>query len=247
MNKTATEAKDFVADLLNALGQYSDNDVETIICPPFVCLPACFEVLEGSSTIIMGAQDMSAQKGGAYTGEISAEMLKDLYCRYVILGHSERRQYNGETDALVNEKTKIAFANKIRPIVCVGETLEQREAGKTKSAVTSQVNNSLADLSPEQWSEMVIAYEPIWAIGTGKTATATQAQEVHELIRGLIAKNADDSIADKARILYGGSVKPDNSKELMSQDDIDGALVGGASLQVDSFVSIVEAACEDFE
>ena len=247
MNKTATEAKGFVADLLSALGQYSDTDVETVICPPFVCLPTCFEMLEGSSTILLGAQNMSAEKGGAFTGEISAEMLKDLYCRYVILGHSERRQYNNETDTLVNQKTKTAFSNKIRPIVCVGETLEQREANKTKSIVTSQINHSLANLTPDEWSEVVIAYEPVWAIGTGKTATATQAQEVHELIRGLISKNSDPAIAEKVRILYGGSVKPDNAKELMSQPDIDGALVGGASLQVDSFVSIVEAACEDSE
>ncbi|MEM9398930.1 MAG: triose-phosphate isomerase [Verrucomicrobiota bacterium] len=245
MNKTATEAKEFVSDMIEALGQFSESDVEIVICPPFIALSKCVEAMEGTSVMQLGAQDMHAERSGAYTGEISAEMLKDLFCRYVILGHSERRQYNGENDEQVNTKTKAAIANKIKPIVCVGETLEQREANRTKTVITTQVTNSLAQLSTEEWSDVVIAYEPVWAIGTGKTATPEQAQEVHKQIRGLVAKNADDAVAEKIRILYGGSVKPGNAEELMSQDDIDGALVGGASLDCESFTAIVEAACGD--
>ncbi|MFK7735896.1 MAG: triose-phosphate isomerase [Pirellulaceae bacterium] len=216
------------------------TNVEVAVCPPSVYLHDVGAALRGTS-IGLGAQNMHAAESGAFTGEISGSMLTDLGCQYVILGHSERRQLFGETDAGVNEKTKVAFEHKLIPIVCVGETLEQREAGTTAQVVETQVRGSLADLTNEQAAKVVVAYEPVWAIGTGKTASPEQAEEVHAQIRGLLADMFDQTVADSIRIQYGGSVKPDNAAELLGQKNIDGALVGGASLKADGFAAIIAA------
>lgn len=240
MNKTRPEAVALVEAIVEQLGnKYEAADV--VLCPPFTAIQDAVQALGGHSTIMIGAQNVHQEASGAFTGEISATMLRDLYVRYVILGHSERRQYFGETDALVNAKAKAAFGSKLRPIICVGELLEQREGGKTKAVITEQVKGSFAGFNEVEWGELVIAYEPVWAIGTGKTATPKQAQEVHALIRALVADLAGKAIAEKTRILYGGSVKPDNAAELLGQADVDGALVGGASLEVRSFCAIVKA------
>lgn len=239
MNLLRDSSVALVHSLLDSLTP--QDTVEVAVCPPAVYLHDVGAALRGSH-VALGAQNMSAAESGAYTGEVSGSMLCDLDCRYVILGHSERRQLFGETDALVNEKIQAAFQNKLLPIVCVGETLEQREANETAAVIKSQVNGSLAGLTPEQGSQLVIAYEPVWAIGTGKTATPEQAEEVHAQIRGLLAEQFGQEIADAIRIQYGGSVKPDNAEELLGQNNIDGALVGGASLKADSFAAIIAAA-----
>jgi triosephosphate isomerase len=215
--------------------------VEVAVCPPSVYLHDVGAALRGSH-IALGSQNMYHTEEGAYTGEVSGKMLKDLGCRYVILGHSERRQLMGETDAQVNQKVHAALKVGLVPIVCVGETLDQREAGQTTSVVRTQCEGSLAGLSSEQASGIVLAYEPVWAIGTGKTATPAQAEEVHADIRALLTKLFNAETAQKIRIQYGGSVKADNAKELLSQPNIDGALVGGASLKADSFLPIIAAA-----
>ena len=197
--------------------------------------------LGGSSPVALGAQNMHDQSSGAFTGEVAPPMLLDLGCRYVILGHSERRTLFGETDAVVNAKTRAALAAGLTPIVCVGETLEEREGGRTAAVVTTQVQGSLAGLTPADLEKIVVAYEPVWAIGTGRVATPQQAQEVHALIRGLLGGLASPAVAAKVRIQYGGSVKPDNAADLAVQPDIDGALVGGASLKADDFLGIAKA------
>ncbi|MCR9294262.1 MAG: triose-phosphate isomerase [bacterium] len=229
--------------LANAIVDHlSPSDrVEVAVCPPAVYLHDIGAALRGSS-VALGAQNMHAEKEGAFTGEVSGAMLKDLDCRYVILGHSERRQLFGETDAIVNEKTKAALAINLIPIVCVGETLEQRESGATSAVIEEQIKGSLAGLSAQEAGGIVVAYEPVWAIGTGKTATPGQAEEVHAQIRNLLSEIFGSQAADSIRIQYGGSVKPDNASELLSQPNIDGALVGGASLKADSFLAIVAAA-----
>lgn len=237
MNKTVAEAQDLVKGLKLELANVKDIDV--VVCPPFTALnDVSREVID--SDIRLGAQNMSEQSGGAYTGDISALMLKEFLVRYVILGHSERRQYHNESDALINTKTKAAHAASLRPIVCVGETLDEREGGKVEEVITTQVKGCLAGLEKNQMEETIIAYEPVWAIGTGKTATSEQAQEVHALIRKTVAELFDEATAKRVRIQYGGSVKPANARELMSQPDIDGALVGGAALEVRSFSDIVK-------
>jgi triosephosphate isomerase len=215
------------------------KDAEVVVCPPFTALDAVIEALQGTD-IAVGAQNMHWQPEGAFTGEISPVMLKDLGCKYVILGHSERRQYFGETDEGVNKKIKAAYAHGLLPIVCVGETLEQREAGTMEDVVRNQTEGALSGLEPELAAKLVIAYEPVWAIGTGKTASNEDAQQVIGFIRGVVARLFSREIADKVRIQYGGSVKPDNISALMAQPDIDGALVGGASLEAKSFASIVK-------
>jgi triosephosphate isomerase len=187
---------------------------------------------------------MHWERSGAFTGEISAAMLRDLFVRYVVLGHSERRQYFGETDEIVNRKARAAHEATLRPIVCIGETLAQRDAGQVEQVLGTQLRGSLDGLDPRHLSETVVAYEPVWAIGTGRNATPQQAQEAHAFIRRMLAELSDEATADKVRIQYGGSVKPSNARELMSQADIDGALVGGASLEARSFVEIVNAARE---
>ena len=239
MNKTVAEAEALVAGVKQELAECRQVDV--VFCPPFTALKTVADAVTGTH-LDLGAQNMHWEKSGAYTGEISAEMLRELYCHYVILGHSERRAYFNETDEIVNKKTKAALAANLHPIVCVGETLEQREAGKMQEVVETQVRGSLADLSDKEMLEVVVAYEPVWAIGTGKTATPEQAQEVHALIRKVLADMFDDTIAQSVRIQYGGSVKPDNAKTLFSQPDIDGGLIGGAALDARSFVEIVKSA-----
>ncbi|MEO8272075.1 MAG: triose-phosphate isomerase [Aureliella sp.] len=218
-----------------------DNAVQVALCPPSVYLQQVATALQGS-LIELGAQNMSPEKEGAFTGEVSGSMLKDVGCQCVILGHSERRQFFGETDSSINAKTKAALSYGLTPIVCVGEMLEQREAGTTAKVIDTQMRGSLNGLTPEQAGQIVIAYEPVWAIGTGKTASPAQAEEVHAQIRKLLAELFSARVADSIRIQYGGSVKPDNAAELMGQPNIDGALVGGAALKADSFAAIVAAA-----
>jgi triosephosphate isomerase len=237
MNKTVAEAVDLVQGLKRELAGVKEVDV--VVCPPFTALGEVTKAILDSN-IRLGAQNMSEHNGGAYTGEIAASMLKEFSVRYVILGHSERRQHQKETDALVARKAITAHAVSIRPIVCVGELLAEREAGLTEKIVGDQLRGSLAGLNKAQMEDTVIAYEPVWAIGTGKTATAQQAQEAHAFIRRTLAETFDETVARHVRIQYGGSVKPNNARELMSQPDVDGVLVGGASLELRSFSDIVK-------
>jgi len=239
MNKTVAESVDLVKKLSASLAGVSDRDI--VVCPPFTSLAIVSEVLKGTS-ISLGAQNMNDHTDGAYTGEVAPGMLTDVGCQYVILGHSERRQYYGETDELVHKKLQLALDKKLIPIVCVGELLKEREEGRTFQVIEKQIKGGVSGLSPAQATGVIIAYEPVWAIGTGKTATPAQAQEVHFFIRGLMARIYGDAIANSVRILYGGSVKGDNAKELMAQKDVDGLLVGGASLKADEFVRIIQAA-----
>ena len=236
MNKTVAEALALVSDLKLDLGNV--KEVDLVVCPPFTALESVSRAVLDSN-LRLGAQNLSEHNFGAHTGEICAGMLKEFSVRYVILGHSERRQYQKESDALVSRKAIAALAASLKPIVCVGETLAERDAGQTETVLETQVRGSLAGLTQEQMAETIIAYEPVWAIGTGKTATTQQAQEAHAFIRGLLAKLFDNVAAKKTRIQYGGSVKPANARELMSQPDVDGALVGGASLEARSFADIV--------
>jgi len=214
------------------------NNREVLVCPPFTSLVVVKEILK-NSVMKLGAQNMYFEKSGAYTGEISPTMLKNAGCEYVIVGHSERRQYFGETDESVHKKMKVAFENGLIPIVCVGETLQQREKNEAFSVIERQVKTGLTGLTGEEPKILVIAYEPVWAIGTGKTATPQQAEEVHAFIRKLYSEIYGNDAAESIRILYGGSVKPDNVSEIMRQPDIDGALVGGASLKADDFIKLV--------
>ena len=243
MNMTQAEAAAFVATFLLELGD--QLEVEVVLIPPFTAIATVTEALGASQAVKVGAQNMHWERAGAFTGEISPAMLRDLFVRYVILGHSERRTLFGETDEIVNRKVHAAHEAMLRPIVCVGESLEQRERGGVEEVLSRQLRGSLAGIGAKELNESVIAYEPIWAIGTGKTATTDQAQEVHAFIRKVLAKISDVATADKIRIQYGGSVKPDNARALMSQPDIDGALVGGASLDPRSFAQIVKGACAE--
>jgi triosephosphate isomerase (TIM) len=236
MNKTVAEAVSLARDLKLETANIKELDI--VVCPPFTALgEVSKEVL--TSNIRLGAQNMSEHNFGAYTGEIAAGMLKEFSVRYVILGHSERRQYQKESDALIAKKALAAHAASIKPIVCVGETLAERETGQTEKVLDTQVRGSLAGLTKEQMEETVIAYEPVWAIGTGKTATTAQAQEAHLFIRRLVGTLFDDATAKRVRLQYGGSVKPSNARELMTQPDVDGALVGGASLEARTFADII--------
>ncbi len=238
MNTRSSGAVELAKGVSEAVGQHPE--VEVAVCPPAVYLNAVADVLAGSA-VGLGAQNLYAAEDGAYTGEVNAAMLTDVGCRYVILGHSERRALLSETDALVSSKLAAALAGNLIPIVCVGETLEDREAGKTEAVVGTQLRGSLEGLDEARAPGVVIAYEPVWAIGTGKTATPEQAEEVHAFIRNLLGELFSDDVAGQMRIQYGGSVKPGNAKELLGQPNIDGALVGGASLKVDDFVGIIEA------
>jgi triosephosphate isomerase len=237
MNKTVAEAVSLVQDLKMELGGVKEADI--VVCPPFTALSEVSKEII-SSNIRLGAQNMSENVGGAYTGEIAAGMLKEFSVRFVILGHSERRQYQKESDALVSKKALAAHAASIKPIVCIGETLAERESGKMEHVLETQVRGSLAGLTREQMEETVLAYEPVWAIGTGKTATTAQAQEAHLFIRNQLVAMFDEATARRVRIQYGGSVKAANARELMAQPDVDGALVGGASLETRSFADIVK-------
>jgi triosephosphate isomerase len=236
MYKTTDQTRDFFLGFLPLVTGH-DRD-EIAICPPFVSLPVAVESAKGSNLAI-GGQNLHWEKEGAYTGEISAGMLVAIGCSHVILGHSERRQYFGETDDTVNLKLKTALAADLTPIVCVGEVLEEREAGLTEDVLRRQCVRAFHAISTKKAGKLVIAYEPVWAIGTGKTATPQMAADAHALIRGEAAKTFGEEFAGKMRILYGGSVKPENAKALMAEDEIDGALVGGASLDPKSFAAIV--------
>ncbi len=236
MHKTLAEASALAREIRQ--GYKETMAAEVVLAPPFTALTAVAQEISGS-TIQLAAQDMYWEKQGAYTGAISPLMLTDAGCRLVIIGHSERRQYFGETNDTVNKKIKSAQENGLTPIVCIGETLAQREAQETMAVITSQLTEGLRGLGPAALSRLIIAYEPVWAIGTGRTATPAQAQEVHSAIRRLLVDQAGAEVANGLRILYGGSVTPDNIQELAQAPDIDGALVGGASLKADSFLKIV--------
>jgi triosephosphate isomerase len=239
MNMTCGEAAGYIEILLRELG--TDNDkVEVVIIPPFTAIAKISELVSHAQTVKVGAQNMYFEKSGAFTGEISAAMLRELFVRYVVLGHSERRTIFGETDETVNRKTRAAHEAVLKPIVCIGETLAERDGGKVEKVLDRQIRGSLAGLSAKELTETVLAYEPIWAIGTGRTATPAQAQDAHAFIRKTLAKVWDGPTAEKVRIQYGGSVKPENAASLMSQPDIDGALVGGASLDPRAFAQIVK-------
>lgn len=238
MNTNRASAVELARATAAAAGNAS---VEVGVCPPFVYIPPVAEALAGSN-VSLGAQNMYFEKDGAFTGEISGAMLVDSGCKYVILGHSERRHVIGETDETVNKKVHAAFASGLKPILCVGELLSEREAGRTEAVVSTHVTKGMAGLSAAQAAQAVIAYEPVWAIGTGKTATPAQANEAHIFIRGLLTRMYGGETAQAIRIQYGGSVKPDNTFELMKLSDVDGALVGGASIKGDSFAKIISEA-----
>jgi triosephosphate isomerase len=236
MNKTVAEARDLVRELKVAIA--GTEGVEVAIAPPFTALSAVHQELQGSA-IHLAAQNLFWEEKGAYTGEVSPAMLKEVGCQYVIIGHSERRQFFGETDEMVNRRMKAALGLGLKPIFCIGETLREREEGKTFSVIERQVEGGLRDLGENEVKSVVAAYEPVWAIGTGKTATPQQAEEVHRFIRERIERICSRQIAEGVRIQYGGSVTPENIKGLMDQRDIDGALVGGASLKSETFAKIV--------
>lgn len=240
MNKTVTEAVQFIEKFENLVGGSSSIDIA--IAPAFIALPASKELLINSATTALAAQNCHFEESGAFTGEISIGMLKDIGVDYVIIGHSERRAIFGEDDVLINAKAKSLHAAGVNPIFCIGETLEERDGGEIESVLRRQLEEGLKDLDSENMIETVIAYEPVWAIGTGRTATPEQAQEAHAFTRSVIREFFGDSVADQIRIQYGGSVKPDNTKELMGQEDVDGALVGGASLDPESFADICKNA-----
>ena len=240
LNLTEREAVILVTALRNALVDVTEVDI--VVCPVVTAIAVIHDVLL-ESNIAIGAQNLYWEDSGAFTGEVSAPLLKEVGVEYVIIGHSERRQYFGETNQTVNKKIRAALEHGLTPIVCVGEVLAEREANKTFDVIRTQCKESLAGFSADEMKAMIVAYEPVWAIGTGKTATPAQAQEVHKFIRELLVKMHNEEVAETLRIQYGGSVKPENIAELMAQPDIDGALVGGASLKADSFVSIVKNAC----
>ncbi|GAA0589331.1 triose-phosphate isomerase [Virgibacillus siamensis] len=238
MNKVLSEANQFADAVVDKVP--ADDNVEAIVCAPFPFLPALVEKTKGSP-IKIGAQNMHFEENGAFTGEVSPVMLRDLGVTHVVIGHSERRAYFAETDETVNKKTHAAFNHVLTPIICVGETLEQREANETKDHIENQVRKALEGLTDEQTASVIIAYEPIWAIGTGKTASSEDANEVCTHIRSVLKEITSEDVAEKVIIQYGGSVKPANVDELLAQSDIDGALVGGASLEAESFFKLVEA------
>ena len=244
MNMTQAESARFIESFL--LDVADIRDVDIVIIPPFTAIPEVTDLLEKKAqSIKVGAQNMHWERNGAFTGEISAALLRDLFVHYVVLGHSERRQLFGETDEIVNRKVKAAHEATLRPIVCVGETLEQRDKGNVEKLLSIQLRGSLKDLDEKQLQETVIAYEPVWAIGTGRVATPQQAQEAHAFIRHTLREMSDETTAERMRIQYGGSVKPENARDLMTQPDIDGALVGGASLDPRSFAKIVKTARDE--
>jgi triosephosphate isomerase len=237
MYKTVQESVVLANAVKRAL--FEINNVEIVLCPPFTSLGEVRDVILDTN-ISMAAQNMHWEKEGAFTGEVSAPMLKSAGCRYVIIGHSERRAYFGETSETVNKKVKAALSEGLFPIMCVGETLEERESGKTFVVISGHVEKGLKDIEEDGILKIVIAYEPVWAIGTGKNATPGQAEEVHKFIRGILAKKYTKELSENVRIQYGGSVKPGNIESLIKEPDIDGALIGGASLKEDSFVEIVK-------
>jgi triosephosphate isomerase len=241
MNTDSHSSVSLAEGIASGSSEIAGQSVDIAVFPPFVYLQFIVKTL-GVSNIAVGAQDVYFEPDGAFTGEISVSMLKDIGCTYALCGHSERRHVIGETDELINKKVAAAISGGLLPVLCVGELLEERKASQTNEVVTRQVKKGLAGLSAEKISAVTIAYEPVWAIGTGLTATPEQAQEAHELVRKLLAKMYDAELAEEIRILYGGSVKPNNAAELMGRQDVDGSLVGGASLKADDFLSIIRAA-----
>lgn len=235
MHNNCAQSVELVSQLIKSV---PDSEVDIVVAPPYTALSSVATVLKGSP-IALAAQNIFWEESGAFTGEIAPAMLKDVGCRYVIIGHSERRQFFNETNETVNKRLKAALKASLIPIVCIGETLTEREGEKTLAVIEDQITGGFQNVSPDEMGPVIIAYEPVWAIGTGKTATPEQAQEVHHFIRELVARIFGKQIADGIRILYGGSVKPDNVDHLMAQTDIDGALVGGASLKADSFARII--------
>ncbi|WP_372636445.1 triose-phosphate isomerase [Fodinibius sp.] len=218
--------------------------VDVLVCPPMISLTVASDELQDAEGVALGAQNVHSEDNGAYTGEVSTQMLNEVQCDYVILGHSERREYFGETDTTVNAKVIKSLSDDLRPVICVGESLEQRKAGEHQLIVRKQVEAALSGVSEDGAGGLVIAYEPIWAIGTGETASPDQAQEMHKMVREVLADLYSDDMADGIRILYGGSMKPHNAEELLSQPDVDGGLIGGASLKADSFTEIIRIAGE---
>ncbi|MBF0494328.1 MAG: triose-phosphate isomerase [Candidatus Omnitrophica bacterium] len=244
MYKDLNEAVELASGIRKQVQEF--DNVDKVIAPPFVNLTEVAKAI-ADSNVYLAAQNCHWEKEGAFTGEVSARMLKSIGCRYIIIGHSERRQYFGETNETVNLKIKAAVANNLIPIMCVGETLQEREEGRTVDVVKSHVTGGLKGFTEKEIDSLIIAYEPVWAIGTGKTATPKQAQEVHRMIRGLVKELYSETLAKNKRILYGGSVKPENIEELMKQEDIDGGLIGGASLKIDSYVDMVRKTSELYE
>ena len=240
MNNDLTESQNLISKLTGGLSNQKLN-CDVIICPPYTSLSEASTLIK-NTPVKLGAQNMFFEDNGAYTGEISASMLKSVGCEYVIIGHSERRTIFKETNEMINKKIKKALEHKLKVIFCVGETLEEREKSTTMQVIRSQVENGLKDISEESMAEIIIAYEPVWAIGTGRNATPQQAQEVHKFIRDFISNKFSSQTAEDLTIQYGGSVKADNASELLSQPDVDGALVGGACLKADSFIAIIKAA-----
>ena len=240
MNMTPTEAAAFLDPFLSTFSEATAVDI--VIAPSFIAMPKASELITPNPAVALSAQNMSHEASGAFTGETSAAMLQDINTDYVILGHSERRSLYGEDDAIINKKVHATLAAELKPILCIGESLEEREGGQLESVLTTQLEGSLADVTTEQMADVVIAYEPVWAIGTGKTATPEQANSMHLVIRNQLAELANEQFATKMRILYGGSVNADNAEELLGQSEIDGALVGGASLKTDQFPGIITAA-----
>ncbi|MFA7058098.1 MAG: triose-phosphate isomerase [Candidatus Cloacimonadales bacterium] len=243
MNHNLAEATKFVQDVLPEIKKIKANNVEMFIAPSFLFIEKLKE-LATSSQLKIGSQDVSSQEKGAYTGEVSAEMLTSIKCDFAIIGHSERRSYHHESNELIRTKLNILFAHKLRPIVCIGETLEQREAGITKDVILTQLKGCFADIDLNSHLDVVIAYEPVWAIGTGKTATPEMAEEVHALIRNWLAETYNTKTAEAIHILYGGSVSPKNIAELLAQKNIDGGLIGGAALKADSYLEMIKIAGE---
>ena len=237
MNKTATEAAALVTEIKRDV--FDVDNVDILVCPPFTALAVVGDVIRDSN-VSLGAQNMYFEDKGAYTGEVSTTMLKDCGCTHVIIGHSERRTIFNESDETINKKVKKALEANLIPVLCIGEKLKEREANKTFEVITNQLEGDLADIDSDNMKKIIIAYEPVWAIGTGKTATSEQAQEAHAFIRNLIKEKYDSSVADGIIILYGGSMKPANVEELISQPDVDGGLIGGASLEAASFVELVK-------
>ena len=239
MNTNHPEALDLVTEILNE-SKNTPDQVALYVAPPFVHLSDAYKVLK-DSRVKLGAQNCSWEKSGAYTGEVSASMLKSVGCSFVILGHSERRKYFNEDGAVLTKKVGQALDNQLQPVFCCGEQLEDREAGKQQEVVEKQLEEVVFTLSKEQFQEIIIAYEPVWAIGTGRTASPEQAQEMHAFIRKLVANKYGDDIANGLSILYGGSCKPANAKELFAQEDVDGGLIGGASLKAEDFIAIAQS------
>ena len=243
LNKGPSDTEDFLKAFLSKVDSLP-KACEIVVAPPFVSLAKAAEVVE-KTRVKLAAQNMTEQESGAFTGEVSALMLKELYVQYVILGHSERRSIYGESDELINAKVRKALTSSLKPIFCIGETLKEREGGKLEEVLRTQVTEGLKGLSDEEMNDVVIAYEPVWAIGTGVVATPEQAQEAHAFVRSLVAELFSDEVARKVRIQYGGSVKPGNAAELLGQEDIDGALVGGASLEPGSFADLIANGVSD--